>query len=116
MEQFRFVLGIDINKITMQILQNFFGLIKSSVNDHKGKISHTRISSYIILAAILLQTLIFMGIEIFNSVIVWKKGEIYTIPADHLILFGMILAHHLALLGIYSRKLDKASVEEKVGE
>ncbi|CAG7580958.1 MAG: hypothetical protein SLAVMIC_00614 [uncultured marine phage] len=74
--------------------------IEDSVLDKFGKTSHTKISSYIILGSILFSAIVFAGIEITNAIIMWKAGNVYTIPAAHITIFGMILGHHLFLLGI----------------
>jgi len=88
----------------IKFLTKFFDSIKKSIKDHSGKESSSRISSYIILATIILNSLIFIGIELTNAIIVWKQGETYVIPSEHLIIFGMILSHHLALLFYKTRE------------
>lgn len=82
------------------MLKNFLSLLKDSVKDKNGKISSSRISSYFILFSIVLSGLSFIVIEIINASIKWKAGNIYIIPTEHIALFGMILGHHLVLLGI----------------
>jgi hypothetical protein len=71
----------------------------SPVGD-SSKISATRISSYFILASILLIAFVYMTIDIVNSIIMWHKGGIYNIPSVSVTIFGLVLGHHLALLGI----------------
>lgn len=77
--------------------------IKKSVLDHTGKSSHTRISSYFILATIMLNSMAFMVLEIVNAIIMWKQNLTYIVPAEHIWIFGLILSHHLGLL-FYKQK------------
>jgi hypothetical protein len=77
-----------------------------------GKVSSTRVSSYFILGAIVLISIIFASIEVVNSIIMWKTGMPYTVPGEHIAIFGMILTHHLALLGI--NKAAETKVEQAV--
>jgi hypothetical protein len=74
-----------------------------------GKISTTRIQSYLILGSVLTSTLIFLSIDIVNAIIKWKSGNIYAVPTEHITLFGMVLAHHLALLGINKNSETKTA-------
>jgi hypothetical protein len=83
------------------ILKNFWEYIeKSIISGVSKKVSTTRISSYLILGSILTTTFIYLIIDIVNAIIKWSKGEIFIISSESLVLFGMVLAHHLALLGI----------------
>ena len=77
-----------------------------------GKVSSTRVSSYFILGAIVLISIVFVSIEVVNSIIMWKTGMPYAIPGEHIAIFGMILTHHLALLGI--NKAAETKVEQAV--
>jgi len=73
---------------------------KSILAGISNKVSTTRISSYLILGSILMTGLVYLIIDIVNASIKWSNGEIFIISTEDLIFFGMILAHHLALLGI----------------
>jgi hypothetical protein len=73
---------------------------KSILAGISNKVSTTRISSYLILGSILTTGLIYLIIDIVNAIIKWSNGETFIISTEDLIFFGMILAHHLALLGI----------------
>jgi hypothetical protein len=95
-----------------------FGLIKESVYDKQkgGKVSSGRLSSYFVLAAILSAAFTFIGIDIANAIIAMCNKGFYEIPANHIVLYGMTLAHHLALLGINKNaetKIEKA-VQERM--
>lgn len=59
-----------------------------------------RISSYIILISILISIFSFIGIYLTNYIISWNDGHLYEMSISHIIIFGMILGHHLFLLGI----------------
>ena len=65
-----------------------------------GKVSSTRVASYFILSGILTSIAIFASVEIVNAIVIWKQGLYYVIPNEHIVIFGMVLAHHLTLLGI----------------
>ncbi len=80
--------------------KNKFKLFKASLRDKDGKVSHTKISSYIILLGIYISSLVFLMVDIVNAGITWSKGETYEIPGAHIGIFILLLAHHLALLGI----------------
>jgi ABC-type Fe3+-siderophore transport system permease subunit len=82
------------------MLSRILESVKSSIKDPSGKVSHTRISSYFILGSILSSSATFIGIDIGNAILMWLKGETYTIPWDHVAIFALILGHHLILLGL----------------
>ena len=74
--------------------------IDDSLYDSMGKVSHTKISSYVILLGIYVSALMFLVIDIVNAAVTWSKAETYEIPGAHIGLFTLLLGHHLALLGI----------------
>lgn len=78
----------------------------------EGQVSSSRMSSYFILGSILTTTLLFIVIEIVNASIIWKTGAAYIIPSEHIVVFGMMLAHHLTLLGI--NKTSETKIEKAV--
>ncbi len=86
-------------------MKKFLTLIKKSIISPGGKESSTRIATYIILLMIVLFTLSFIGIEIYSAV------ETKTISNEGIIIFGMLLTHHLTLLGINKYNETK----EKIG-
>ena len=93
--------------------------IEDSVLDKFGKNSHTKISSYVILGSIMLSTIVFGVIEVMNAIVKWRMDETYTIPAAHITIFGMILGHHLFLLGIKKaaeNRQKKYETQEKVAQ
>lgn len=94
----------------MSIFKRITDSIGKSITGKEGKTSSTRISSYFILGSIILISLLFVAIEIVNAIMMWKTGVPYAIPGEHLAIFGMILAHHLTLLGI--NKTAETKVEQ----
>jgi hypothetical protein len=83
------------------IFKKFWEYIEKSITAGiSNKVSTTRISSYLILGSILTTGIIYLLIDIVNATIKWKKGEVFIISTEDLIFFGMILTHHLTLLGI----------------
>ena len=87
----------------MKFFKKVFSEIKKSLLDHTGKTSSSTISSYIVLSFIILNSLAFMVIEIVNAAMMWKEGATYTVPTEHIWIFGLILSHHLGLL-FYKKK------------
>lgn len=82
--------------------------IKQSLVDLSGKTSHTRISSYFILGSILTSSGLFIMIDLGNAITCWMNEKEYVIPVEHIGILGLILSHHLMLLGI------KNSLESKI--
>jgi len=85
-------------KVIMKFIKSIVDRIRNSTNDHLGKASSTRISSYIILSVICSNVLVFMVIDVVNAAIMWNKGETYTVPSESIWIFGLLLSHHLGLL------------------
>ncbi len=81
--------------------------IRKSLVDISGKTSHTRISSYFILATILTSSSLFIMIDLGNAITCWTNGKEYTIPVEHIGILGLILSHHLMLLGIKNNSESK---------
>lgn len=74
--------------------------IKKSCFDHTNKLSSNRIQSYIILTLIYLMAIVYLGVDIGNAINLWfeKDAMIYEIPNQHVVIYGMILAHHFSVL------------------
>ena len=83
-----------INRISGKILSK----ISKSSYDHLGKVSQVRIQSYFILGQIILTSLIFMGLEIINAIIAYKRGSVWSPTGQFITMFGMLLGHHLYML------------------
>ena len=83
------------------VFKKFFEYVERSIlGGISNKVSTTRISSYLILGSILATGFVYLLIDIINAIIKWHKGEVFIISTEDLIFFGMILTHHLTLLGI----------------
>jgi hypothetical protein len=83
------------------IFKKFWEYVEKSIlAGISNKVSTTRISSYLILGSILTTGLVYLIIDIVNAIIKWSNGETFIISTEDLFFFGMILTHHLALLGI----------------
>lgn len=95
-------------------------IIQSTYKD--GKPSSSRIFAYTMQLVILLFGFTAIGIELANAIILWRKGQIYIIPWEHITIIGMWLAHQLTLLGIYKSnenkvtKMDNLSKKEESTE
>jgi len=97
------------------IINKILSLMKeSSFHKKDGKVSSGRLSSYFILGAIIAASATFIGIDIANAVIALINKGFYEIPSNHIVIYGMTLAHHLALLGI--NKNAETQVEKAVQE
>jgi hypothetical protein len=72
-----------------------------------GKPSSSRIFAYVMMAQIIISNLVFLGIEITNAVSEFKNKGTYTPSAQAVGIFGMLLTHQLALLGIYKYHENK---------
>jgi sulfite exporter TauE/SafE len=94
------------------LIKEVFKLINLSILDKNGKVSSGRLSSYFILGAILTSTAVFIGIDITNAIIAMLQKGFYEIPTNHIVLYGMMLAHHLALLGI--NKNSETKIEQAI--
>lgn len=68
----------------------------SATTDKKH--SSTRLQSYIVLLPILLMTIIFVIIEIWQFIHSITYGIDYNISSEIIVVFGMLLSHHLAIL------------------
>jgi len=97
-------------KILFNKLLRYVG--KSVREKRGGKVSSSRLSSYSVLFIIMTVALIFSLIEIVNAIMLWSSGMPYVIPSEHIVIFGMLLAHHLTLLGI--NKNAETKVEQAV--
>lgn len=82
----------------MEFFKKVLEKMSMSAYDKFGKMSHIRVSSYIVLFPIIINSCVFMCIEMLNVIKLWHKDEAYVIPVSHITIFGMILAHHISIL------------------
>lgn len=93
-----------INKILSKISLSVLATNKNST---------PRIQSYIILIPILIMSLVFLFIEVWDFAYIMYAGDgNYKISTEIIVIFGMLLSHHLAL--IFSRK-NSQSISEITG-
>jgi hypothetical protein len=83
--------------------------IAESVDGTSNKVSSSRVQSYIILFPILLMVLVFLVIEIWAFGHAIKNGIDYKLSSEIIIVFGMMLSHHLAIL--FSRTKSQSIAE-----
>ena len=96
-------------------IKKVLSMMKESAYDKKGgKVSSGRLSSYFVLAAIIGAAATFIGIDIVNAIMAIVNKGFYEVPANHIVLYGMTLAHHLTLLGI--NKNSEIKIEQAVQE
>lgn len=74
-----------------------------------NNISTSRLQSYFVLLPVLLSCFTFLTIEIVNAIIQWVHTKTYTISTEAIIIFGMILAHHLGILFSRPKTYEPAS-------
>jgi fumarate reductase subunit D len=83
--------------------------IAESVDGTSNKVSSSRVQSYIILFPILLMVLVFLIIEIWAFGHAIDHGMDYKLSSEIIIVFGMMLSHHLAIL--FSRTKSQSVAE-----
>lgn len=82
-------------------MKSFIQLVKKSVYDRAEKISSTRIQAYITFGAILVMAGMYVIMFLANAGLsLFYHKTVYIPSNEEIIIFGMILGHHLALLGI----------------
>lgn len=85
--------------------------IAMSVDTQGNAISSVRLQSYIILFPILLMVLVFLIIEIWSFIHAIRHGDEYQLSSEIIIVFGMMLGHHLSIL--FSRTKNPSIAEIK---
>ncbi len=77
--------------------------ISQSLVDHLGKVSQVRVQSYFILAEIIITGFFFLAIEAANAYqFIFVDNKPYAPTTQSIVVFGMVLAHHLVMLGLKS--------------
>lgn len=83
------------------LISKLLSHIKRSIYDRAEKVSSTRIQAYITFGAILVVLAVYMAVFVGNAVqSLFFLKQPYVPSSEEIIIFGMILGHHLALLGI----------------
>lgn len=99
-------------KISSSIFKQLLNYVSKSI-DANNSVSTPRFQSWIVLTAILFQVLMFTIFEILSFIVAIKTGIPYTISADNIVIFGMLLSHQLAL--VFARSKSQ-SIKEIKGE
>jgi hypothetical protein len=94
-------------------MKQFFHIIRESLNGNTNDPSTIRIQSYLVLAPILLCVLIFLIIEIWSFIHAIKHGNAYRLSNEIIVVFGMTLSHHLAVL--FQRTKSQSILDIKGG-
>ncbi len=107
-----------MNKIKM-----FFGnttLYKRAVNaigrsldGTSEKTSSVRIQAYVLLIPVLLASLVFVSIEAVNAIVAWNNQVAYVPSNESIIIFGMILSHHISVLFTRTKPKNYYEVKDK---
>lgn len=95
------------------VFKKIVDLINTSV-DSQTSISSVRVQSYLIVPMIILFVMTFIMIEIWSFVHGIRTGGNYAISNEIIIIFGMMLSHHLAIL--FSRSKSQSMKELKEGD
>lgn len=93
----------------LQVFKNLQKLILPSLNGDTNEVSVVRLQSYFILLPILIMVGTFLGIEIQSFAYAIYHAKTYVLSNEIIIVFGMLLSHHLALL--FSRNKIKTISE-----
>ncbi len=91
-------------------MKTIYEYILKSLSGQSGKVSSTRIMSYILMCIVLIFSATFLGIEISSCYLTLSAGTKYVISNEIIIIFGMIFSHILILSGI------NKSTETKKGD
>lgn len=73
-------------------------IAKISASISTSEISSVRIQSYIILLPIILMSIVFVIIEVWSFIHAIYNDKSYVLSNEIIVVFGMILSHHLAIL------------------
>lgn len=95
------------------MFKKIFSLMKNSTILNGGKSSSTRIINYGISIIIYLFCVVFIGLEISTAIVSIVNTGKYIISNEIIIIFGSILTHQLALLGINKHHETKQKKENK---
>lgn len=97
-------------------MKNLFNLIKLSLNGNSNNTSSVRLQSYLIILPILLAVLIFLTIEVWSFGHSIHTGGDYHISNEIIIIFGMLLAHHLSILFSRNKSTSITDISNSINE
>lgn len=96
-----------------QLITRIFAVIRKSLDGNSNEVSTARTQSYLVLVPILMMVFVVLGIEISSFIYALHLAKTYIISNEFIIVFGMVLSHHLAIL--FSRNKSQSIKELKDG-
>jgi hypothetical protein len=78
------------------------------------KVSSIRIQAFILLFPVVSASFIFITIELINAIIAWKNNIPYIPSNESIIIFGMILSHHISVLFSRSKPQNYYSIDTDI--
>ena len=97
-------------------MKKLFNLIKLSLNGDSNEVSTARLQSYLIILPILVFLLVFLIIEVWSFGHSINTGKDYHISNEIILIFGMLLAHHLSILFSRSKPTSIADIKGTIKE
>lgn len=94
-----------INKILMKIAQSV----------DSTKVSTARLQSYLMMFPILAMVFVFLVIEIWAFAHTINAGKDYRLSNEIILVFGMMLAHHLSILFSRSKNPSIGDITQDIG-
>lgn len=96
-----------------QLFIQLHNIMKDSLNP-KSPTSSTRYQSYLILLPILLMIFVTTGIELTSFIIAMYHAKAYVLSNEFIIVFGMVLAHHLSILFSRTKNPSISEVNQSI--
>jgi len=94
------------------ILNKIMTKVAMSIDGSTNTVSSVRVQSYLVLLPVILMVLVFLIIEIWSFIHAIRSDGDYKLSSEIIIVFGMMLSHHLAVL--FSRTRSQ-SIKEITG-
>lgn len=97
----------------MKLFNTIFNKISHSV-DTSNSVSTSRVQTYMIIVPIIIMVFTFLIIEMWSFIHAIKVDKEYRLSNEIIVVFGMVLSHHLAIL--FNRTKSQSLKELKGGE
>ncbi len=91
-------------------------IAKISASISTSEISSVRIQSYIILLPIILMSIVFVIIEVWSFIHAIYNDKSYVLSNEIIVVFGMILSHHLAILFSRSKTAGMDEIKSNIDD
>lgn len=91
-------------------------IAKISASISTSEISSVRIQSYIILLPIILMSIVFVIIEVWSFIHAIYNDKSYVLSNEIIVVFGMILSHHLAILFSRSKTTGMDEIKTNIDD